>query len=251
MREVWRRLDFQGLHSELTVRRRLRQAKHVETELLASCHLCESPLTSSTSHLHQWTCPQVQIPCVHAGRGCPTIMPRAELDCHLVSCPFEALGDFFLSNDARFVALEEKQNQLQGENELLRAELRHFRLNVSVARQSLGSMWRQAVDEPRWGASPDNSSADLDVEDQSGQPEPAGGLPTASLALSHNAQVPSAYSRHRGLSPSVERQRYADWAFGRLSSSQTISLDGVVAGLRSVVLHLAAGLDTMERRNEV
>lgn len=49
-------------------------------------------------------------------------------------------------------------------------------------------------------------------------------------------------------------QSFADWAFNRLSTTSPISaagLDEVIAGLRSVLIHLAAGLDTMERRNEV
>jgi hypothetical protein len=47
------------------------------------------------------------------------------------------------------------------------------------------------------------------------------------------------------------QQSYADFAFTRLVPPGMGGLDEVISGLRGVVLHLAAGLDTLERRSEV
>ncbi|OCF39085.1 hypothetical protein I317_07109 [Kwoniella heveanensis CBS 569] len=87
------------------------------------------------------------------------------------------------------------------------------------------------------------------------------------MGITERAAADLAHSHHHRsfVAPSFgSHQSYADWAFNRLypqgqgqgqshqPQDQTLtSLDEVISALRGVVIHLAAGLDTMERRNEV
>jgi hypothetical protein len=261
-------------------------------------------------------CPAALVPCPHATRGCPTITPRSSLSTHLETCPFEALAGYFTTSDARWRAVEdrfeqmnERNAQLSTEVNLLRSELRNVRGNLSVARQSLGSMWRQNVDE--WYGPPvrpverERATPGMDPENEGGQlprttsslgpaprihtPPPLPGpghdpsaRPSESESESENDDYippeiePESLSplapEHPNVTPRAaadmnaatgrnlftpsfgSHQSFADWAFNRLSTTSPISaagLDEVIAGLRSVLIHLAAGLDTMERRNEV
>jgi hypothetical protein len=186
--------------------------------------------------------------------------------------------------EERFERLEERNSQLADEVNLLRAELRDVRGNVSVARQSLGSLWRQNVDDwygppvrpverqtspglapaslPAGGTTPRPSPRTVsrsDGEASITEPLPA---PVARRPLSPlpnvtpraAADMNAAASRNLFTPSFGSHQSFADWAFTRLSTTSTTSaagLDEVISGLRSVVVHLAAGLDTMERRNEV
>jgi hypothetical protein len=212
--------------------------------------------------------------------------------------------------EERFERMNERNAQLSTEVNLLRSELRNVRGNLSVARQSLGSMWRQNVDEwygppvrpvgderaapetqaeqrqsqtgqtpsipsylsvplriptpppfPRLDLSPRPSESEGESESDDDIPREIEGSPHSPLASDHPNVTPRAAADMNAatgrnlFTPSFgSHQSFADWAFNRLSTTSPISaagLDVVIAGLRSVLIHLAAGLDTMERRNEV
>ncbi|ORY26702.1 hypothetical protein BCR39DRAFT_252279 [Naematelia encephala] len=304
------------------------------------CDLCDEPLGAS-KHLHGWSCPLAHVPCTHSSRGCPSLIARKDLDTHLASCPFEAMSSFFTMNDARFKALEERNDALESEVGRLRAELRDVRGNVSVARMSLGSLWRRDVDGP-WarnlqvprptrddpvpeepnennttlpqdlaGSSPSTlPSSDSQPSSVNNQPslvdsQPSRLIPSltpraaldfsavlrsrpfssiststtpseasdvseflrsgqlSSSSYSHRLAAPtSSFGQHSSSSSSTSTssssspsQSHAEYAFSRLSLSTgpgaaTQGLDEILNGLRAVVVNLAAGLDTMERRNE-
>nr|XP_019044268.1 hypothetical protein I302_07552 [Kwoniella bestiolae CBS 10118]OCF23198.1 hypothetical protein I302_07552 [Kwoniella bestiolae CBS 10118] len=97
-------------------------------EISSTCILC-GEILGSNKNTHQWTCPQVRVSCPHTPRGCPGIIPRSDLQTHLNACPFEALSTFFEQNDARFRLLEQKNETLQAEVDLLKAELSSTRRN--------------------------------------------------------------------------------------------------------------------------
>jgi hypothetical protein len=75
------------------------------------------------------------------------------------------------------------------------------------------------------------------------------------------AYIPNRYSTGERVSGEPSRamftpsfgshQSYADYAFSRLAPAGLAGLDEMVSGLRGVAVHLAAGLDTLERRSEV
>ncbi|WVR00288.1 hypothetical protein IAU59_007431 [Kwoniella sp. CBS 9459] len=91
-----------------------------------SCGSCGQTLGTNRS-THQWTCPSVRVPCPHLNRGCAAIVSRSSLQQHLDQCPFENLATFFEINDARFKAVEERNELLQAELGVLRADLAGMR----------------------------------------------------------------------------------------------------------------------------
>ncbi|WWD19531.1 hypothetical protein CI109_103992 [Kwoniella shandongensis] len=104
---------------------------------------------------------------------------------------------------------------------------------------------RTAISDP---PSPRTSRNALpDISTASAATDNFGGVtPRAAADLARHAQAGSV------LTPSFgSHQSYADWAFGRLSGLSSASLDEVIDRLRSAIVGLAAGMDTMERRNEV
>jgi hypothetical protein len=186
-------------------------------------------------------------------------VPRDELEGHLKTCPFEALSSFFVSNDARFATLERKQEELRAENEGLRAQLWTLR-RFQIVPRSL----RDGLDEPLSPAQEPSQTPPSATRDESPSspsasatrldpPPPLPALLPATAAASTSdllsptreqvLHIPQSF-----LSP-PPRLSYTDWVLGRLPPPSAYS-DGC-ATLRAAVIHLAAGLDASERRNEV
>eukprot|EP00966_Prymnesium_polylepis_P157076 3629880-Prymnesium_polylepis.1 len=78
---------------------------------------------------HAAECEHTVVPCPHAATGCPVRLPRAELQAHRKSCPFELLGSFVTSTLARLEAVEQQ-------NRSLRAELRVLNQTMHWQEQS-------------------------------------------------------------------------------------------------------------------
>lgn len=243
-------------------------------------------LTSVTTntHVHRWVCPKALVPCAQNARGCPAIVARDELESHSKTCAFEALSSFFAANDARFAALERKQEELRSENEGLRAQLWSLRRAEIVPRSLRDGPEPTPTHQPPPPASPQpppvspttpTSSAVADA-----RPAPAPELPTApSLSATRSGLPPPLTLPPRPaptpiqpaqaqrtppepLSPREQlvhippsflapppRLSYTDWVLSRLPPPTAYG-DGCAA-LRAALIHLAAGLDASERRNEV
>nr|ODN99961.1 E3 ubiquitin-protein ligase NRDP1 [Cryptococcus depauperatus CBS 7855] len=242
------------------------------------CDLCGEKL-GSDSHMHKWKCPLIRIPCPHSHRGCSSIIPRSDLTSHLSTCPFEAFSGFFEMNDARLKALEARTEGLESELDSLRAHLRRIEGNVEVAgrlgqatdaNRSSRWNWTAPLVEPMSEAAANVSTPRADVAPlpTSSSPRtptlsnPSTNTPVASASTAERSPTlnPPAAARpnlahyhHRSLiAPSFgSHQSYADWAFNRLSGNSGGGWDDVMNRLRGVVVQLAAGLDSMERRNEV
>ncbi|TYJ58444.1 hypothetical protein B9479_000650 [Cryptococcus floricola] len=247
-----------------------------------SCDLCGETL-GADSHMHKWRCTKVQAPCPHAHRGCSSIIPRADIEAHLTTCPFEAFSEFFDVNETRFKSLEVKVESLQSELESVRSHLRRVEGNVDVVSRVRntsggGLPWpapqvdpivpvpgRQSTTAPDSG-SPRPEALPLPpsptpVTPTLTNPTPGPATPTPARnpqRLSFGSSLPTTrpdMTHQRSLvAPSFgSHQSYADWAFNRLGGSDTGvgSWDDVLNALRGVVVQLAAGLDSMERRNEV
>jgi hypothetical protein len=234
---------------------------------------------NTSQALHQWSCPSARVPCTHTIRGCPAIITRSDLASHLKACPFEAMSFFFKTNDARIKSMEDKQESLAREVVSLRSDLQGQRaLEGTNGWRSLGSAHgsgarRNAAvanspppapeplppspyipntsvevpgpshslpsSPPQWSNSPGRLDA-------TGSPPPNGFTPRAAADFAASRSL---------FSPSFgSRQSFADWAFHHLTDPTPptlVALEAVVGRLKRVVLQLAAGLDTMERRNEV
>lgn len=187
------------------------------------------------------------------------------------------MSAFFIANDARFQAMEERQ-------EMLIKEITSLRSDLQVERALAGANgWRSV-----------GSAHPIDAGDfVPGSPTDAGIPLSDPSLLAENANpgrrgstphspeivspIPSTNSRRvlsgpppPGITPRAaadfaaprslfspsfgSRQSYADWAFNHLADpapSTLVGFEAAVTRLKRVVLQLAAGLDTMERRNEV
>ncbi|WVQ73093.1 hypothetical protein IAR50_002656 [Cryptococcus sp. DSM 104548] len=242
-----------------------------------SCDLCGETL-GSDSHMHKWRCTQVLVACPHSNRGCSSIVPRASVESHLATCPFEAFSDFFDMNETRFKKLESKVDSLQSELESMRNHLRRVEGDVEVVsrvrRTSGGGLsWPAPQVEPMsvLSTAPESGSprpetlplppSPSPITPTLSNPTPGPATPTPAARnpppLSFRSSLPNArpdLTHQRSLTaPSFgSHQSYADWAFNRLGGSNTGGgWDEVLNALRGVVVQLAAGMDSMERRNEV
>lgn len=234
-------------------------------------------VTPTKAHIHRWVCAKAMVPCTQSTRGCPATVPRDELEAHLKVCAFEALGAFFVTNDARLAALEKRQDELRAENEGLRAQIwtmRRFEIVPRSLRDSLSGSrsddtppLSSITQEPPATTAQDRSANfSLPTTTRSDPPPtaitrssttttapatPAMSQPTPthtvdSLSFPNLEQVihiPQSF-----LSP-PPRMSYQDWVISRLPPSSAYA-DGCAA-LRTALVHLAAGLDAAERRNEV
>ncbi|WVN84967.1 uncharacterized protein L203_100104 [Cryptococcus depauperatus CBS 7841] len=206
----------------------------------------------------------------HAGTGCCDDTDICDL------CGEKC---FFEMNDARLKALEARTEGLESELDSLRAHLRRIEGNVEVAGRlgqatdaNRGSRWNWTaplvepmseaaanVPTPRADAAPLPTSSSPRTPTLS---NPSTNTPVASASTAERsptlnppaaARPNLAHHHHRSLiAPSFgSHQSYADWAFNRLSGNSGGGWDDVMNRLRGVVVQLAAGLDSMERRNEV
>ncbi|BEI93722.1 uncharacterized protein CcaverHIS019_0601810 [Cutaneotrichosporon cavernicola] len=217
---------------------------------------------TTMAHVHRWVCTKAPVPCTQSSRGCTAIVPRDELESHLKTCPFEALSSFFKVNDARFATLERRQEELSAENEGLRAQLWSLRRTQIVPRSL-----RDGLDEPLLPTAQEPSltaprSASRHESPSSPSPSATRMDPPPPIPVIYPA-VATIASTSDPLSPTREqvlhipqsflspppRLSYTDWVLGRLLPPSAYS-DGCAA-LRAAVIHLAAGLDASERRNEV
>ncbi|CAK9779476.1 unnamed protein product [Cutaneotrichosporon oleaginosum] len=263
-----RRMDCDGCGVTVT----FREAKDKDAHGCASqtatsdkgdcCPACGVELTTR-AHVHRWVCTKALIPCTQSGRGCPSIMPRDELEGHLKTCPFEALSSFFTANDERFATLERRQEELRAENEGLRAQLwtlRRFQIVPRSLRdgQVDGLPLSPTAQEPSPttppsatldetpNSSPSTSATRLDPPPPFSAPlpaQPTSAAPTSDTLSEQMLHIPQSF-----LSP-PPRLSYTDWVLGRLPPPSAYG-DGCAA-LRAALIHLAAGLDASERRNEV
>lgn len=191
-------------------------------------------------------------------------MPRDELEGHLKTCPFEALASFFAVNDARFASLEQRQEELRAENEGLRAQmwtLRRFQIVPRSLRDGLGdeTPLSRTAQEPS-PTTPPSATRDVSPTSPSASatrldpPPPPSVLPPAQVAAATTSDLLSPtreqvlHIPQSFLSP-PPRLSYTDWVVGRLPPPSAYG-DGCAA-LRAGLIHLAAGLDASERRNEV
>lgn len=181
---------------------------------------------------------------------------------------------FFIANDARFQAMEERQEVLVKEVAMLRSGLQAERAlagtngwRVSEGRyldlrgepMLAGETARSDARATRPGDAADSGLSPSDTLDHPSEtvasttgPQNTASPPPAGIT----ARAAADFAAPRSLfSPSFgSRQSYADWAFHHLSDpmpSTLAALEVAVSRLRRVVLQLASGLDTMERRNEV
>ncbi|OXG29375.1 E3 ubiquitin-protein ligase NRDP1 [Cryptococcus neoformans Bt15] len=237
------------------------------------CGLCDQNM-GPDAHMHKWQCPLVRIPCLHSTRGCSSIIPRSDLQAHLSICPFEAFSGFFEMNDARLKSLISRAESLEEELEHMREHLKRMEGNV----EAMGNMRRETSDGWRWrevgrmglgdtppSVTPNHSDPQTPPTIYSSPPTPtpfhpspppviSSTSPNISILPSGGARPDLAPHHHRSIvAPSFgSHQSYADWTFSRLSGNAgNVGWEEVINGLRTVVIQLASGLDSMERRNEV
>lgn len=241
---------------------------------------------TTASGLHRWTCPGAPVPCTHSSRGCTAIVPRSTLEKHLEGCPFEALGAFFAANDARFTALEKKQEELVAENDSLRSQLWNLRRGMVIPRGLWGQDYAAAgIDwpsvEPEHTPSPRSPSgpmrtSSVTIPGREGIETDPDATPTAANNFPHHPEDGISVTTTVATSssppspppplPSVVSPRpvqaqaapfgppphmpYIDWVLQRLPSPRMYGSEECAA-LCTSVIHLAAGLDAAERRSEM
>ncbi|WWC91595.1 uncharacterized protein L201_006541 [Kwoniella dendrophila CBS 6074] len=271
-------------------------------EISPACRACGELPEKDKQH-HRWTCPAIRVACPHSNRGCPAIIARNELQDHLSNCPFEALSGFFEQNDARLRLLEQKNETLQAELELMKAEMTNMRVSDTSrlsrsyeGASGLGSAsWSDPIRQPGINmpspaqvpsstTSPSTPLTNAEhsqtpaITNQSQDTTPRLAIPTLqpSIPISNTsspisplsssstrytdalysgitARAAADLSHQRSLVALsfASHQSYADWAFNRLSSHNMLNVEDAVQALRSSIIQLAGGMDTMERRNEV
>lgn len=224
--------------------------------------------------MHKWQCPLVRIPCLHSTRGCSSIIPRSDLQAHLSICPFEAFSGFLEMNDARLKSLISRAESLEEELEHMREHLKRMEGNV----EAMGNMRRETSDGWRWrevgrmglgdtppSITPNHSDPQTPPIIYSSPPTPtpfhsspppviSSTSPNISILPAGGARPDLAPHHHRSIvAPSFgSHQSYADWTFSRLpGNAGNVGWEEVINGLRTLVIQLASGLDSMERRNEV
>ncbi|GMK58326.1 hypothetical protein CspeluHIS016_0503580 [Cutaneotrichosporon spelunceum] len=212
---------------------------------------------TTMAHVHRWVCTKAPVPCTKSSRGCRAIVPRDELEGHLKTCPFEALSLFFTANDARFAALERQHEELRTQNEGLRAQLWSLGRSHLVPRGPLGGQDPALSPMPQEPSLGTPLSASRDESPSSPSPNATRldplSPPAVAATASTSDQLPPTREQplfipQSFLSP-PPRLSYTDWVSGRLPPPSAYG-DGCAA-LRAALIHLAAGLDASERRNEV
>ncbi|KAL7418483.1 hypothetical protein Q5752_006941 [Cryptotrichosporon argae] len=201
-----------------------------------TCAQCAQTITTSP-HAHQWTCPAVLVPCVHAARGCSGIVARSDLAAHLESCPFEGLSAYFATVDERFRTMEERVTAVERDNAALRAEVERLERHARRPAGSLSERLAEAMSVQRAEPTP------ATLEDTA---PPADGGITTRAAADMRALDAGGPARELLAPP---RRNYADWTLGRLA--RRAGDGGDVDAVRAAVVQLAAGLDAVERRTEV
>ena len=85
------------------------------------------------SSRHSEICPRVMVACPHREMGCRAIVPRADLDAHLRTCPLDACASFMRSTIQRLSDLEAENRALRGEVRAVSSSVRW--LEVSQPQQ--------------------------------------------------------------------------------------------------------------------
>jgi hypothetical protein len=108
---------------------------------------------------HRWSCAEAEVPCDHAGKGCPALIKRSDLKQHLTSCLFEQIAPYMNTIQEEIEGMkkdrEKKSKQIDG---LLRAQAR---LNGQLADLRPLSALTAAA---RRDADPRPSAAELDSD---------------------------------------------------------------------------------------
>jgi len=85
---------------------------------MISCDNCGKSMKRQElpTHLEE-TCPLVGVSCDHVRFGCAAVVPRKNLEDHLLECPYEKMKEYLLAQESREneqqAALDEARRQLQ------------------------------------------------------------------------------------------------------------------------------------------
>lgn len=233
-------------------------------------------------------CPEVTVLCVQSLNGCPWSGRRRELVPHTDCCPYESIKGFFTINSARLVTLETENSNLRQRAAGLEAVLAAVRRDVENAKTSLGPWFRRPSDPPistptprqervmrrrlsiplttaSFPRDPDEGENSNEPQDYFG-PQAGSGSGATSVRVSTSTTTEQTVNRNRSQSSSsfMPSTSFVEDLTLRASIPSypqhqtrvapidlTTSLEGCLNSLRTSIVTISAGLDSLERRQDL
>lgn len=234
--------------------------------------------------MHLEVCPEVTVPCLQSLNGCPWSGPRCDITGHTETCPYERIKGFFAINNTRLGTLETENANLRRQVSGLEAALAAVRRDVDNAKTSLGPWFRRPTDPfvstplPRqervmrrrlsiplttasFPRDSDEGENNNETQEYLGPQVTSG----TSVHVSTSTTTEQAVNHFHPQSPSImSNASFVDDLTLRASMPSypqhqsrvapidlTTSLEGCLNSLRASMVTISAGLDSLERRQDL
>jgi len=106
------------------------------------CDFCGDSVVRSDRDQHADSCPEAIICCRQSVHGCSWTGRRVLLEAHTLSCPYESIRPFFVSNSARLSELSEENNMLRHKVDAMEGIIRSMQRELQTIGAALGPWYR-------------------------------------------------------------------------------------------------------------